>query len=526
MNALTLDRPDWRASGWHGTQTLATAIAQAASAYPEAETIFWSQAGTEAVTSAEIHRLALHAAGALRGLGVGPGDVVALQVPNGLQGAIAYQAVMLIGAVVLPIVHIYGPAETAFILRQSRASALLIPDRWGSVDYLERLGRLGDCPDLRHVIVIGEAAPPGAILWRDLLQRPGGEPVDCVDPDDVALLIYTSGTTSDPKGVQHTHNTLLAEIRAGQAQGGPAKVTLSPWPAGHIAGVLSLLRTYLSGSRSVIMDRWNVDAAAMLIERHRVTSTVGAPVMLSEILDAAERGAADLSSLQAYGTGAASVPPALVERAEAAGLRTYRVYGSSEHPTISAGAPEDPLDKRVGTDGRLTPGTRVRILDEADRDVAVGGEGEIVTLGPELFVGYRDAGLNAASFLPGGWYRTGDIGRLDADGYLTITDRKKDIIIRGGENISSKEVEDLLARHPAVIEAAVVAGPHPRLGEMVCAFVMVRDGQALTLDAVSQHFRDAGVARQKAPERLEIVESLPRTASGKVKKFELRERLR
>jgi acyl-CoA synthetase (AMP-forming)/AMP-acid ligase II len=204
----------------------------------------------------------------------------------------------------------------------------------------------------------------------------------------------------------------------------------------------------------------------------------------------------------------------------------YRAYGSSEHPVISTGTPAHPLHKRCGTDGSLTPGNVIRLLDEDDQEVGVGADGEIVSLGPELFVGYTDPALNAESFLPGGWFRTGDIGRLDVDGFLTITDRKKDVIIRGGENIASKEVEDLLMQHPSVTEAAAVGRPDEKYGERVAVFVRLADGHTLDLDEIRRHFASIGVATQKTPEHLEFVDEFPRTPSGKVRKVDLRSRLR
>jgi acyl-CoA synthetase (AMP-forming)/AMP-acid ligase II len=203
----------------------------------------------------------------------------------------------------------------------------------------------------------------------------------------------------------------------------------------------------------------------------------------------------------------------------------FRAYGSSEHPSISGGSSEDALDKRAHTDGRLLDGVEVRIVDDALLDLPAGRPGEILSRGPELFAGYRDSALDADALLPGRWFRTGDVGVLDPDGYLTITDRRKDLIIRGGENLSSKLIEDILSEHQAVAEASVVAAPDPRYGERVCAFVVLRPGTALSLNDIRAHFSTAGTARHLAPERLEIVDDLPRTATGKVRKDELRERL-
>jgi acyl-CoA synthetase (AMP-forming)/AMP-acid ligase II len=214
-----------------------------------------------------------------------------------------------------------------------------------------------------------------------------------------------------------------------------------------------------------------------------------------------------------------------VVRADEAGVVAYRAYGLTEHPTISAGTVQDPLEKRAHTDGRVAPGNEVRILDDNGVEVPTGQDGEIVSRGSELFAGYRAAALTREAFTDDGWFRTGDVGRLDADGYLTITDRKKDIIVRGGEKISSKEVEDVLGTHPRVAEVAAVGSPDELYGERVAVFVVLRDGAELSLEDVGEHFRSRGVARQKTPEVIRVVASLPRTAAGKVQKVPLREQL-
>jgi cyclohexanecarboxylate-CoA ligase len=327
--------------------------------------------------------------------------------------------------------------------------------------------------------------------------------------------------------VQHTTNTLVAEIRTtAEALGEREGVNLAAFPAGHIAGVLGLLRMVLLGTPTVCMDQWDPSLAAHLVEAHGVTTTAGAPFFLSSMLDAADAEHRDLASLRNYMVGAASVPRSLVERADAIGIPVYRAYGSSEHPVITTGCSAHRLDQRAGTDGALTPGNEMRILDADGQEVGVDEDGEIVSRGPELFVGYTDPALNSESFLPGGWFRTGDIGRLDREGHLTITDRKKDVLIRGGENVASKEVEDILMTHPSVVEAAVVGMPDERYGERVAAFVQLRDGAVLGLDDVRSHFALAGVAKQKIPEYLILVDDFPRSLSGKIRKVDLRAQLR
>lgn len=270
------------------------------------------------------------------------------------------------------------------------------------------------------------------------------------------------------------------------------------------------------------MDQWDAALAAELIDRHKVTSSSGTPFHLSGMLAAADTHGHDLTSLRQYLVGAAPVPPSLIERCQSRGFAVYHCYGSSEHPTVTSGVVDDPLDKQLHTEGRPIPGSEMRFVDDDGKDVAPGGEGEICTRGPELFLGYLDPALNEGTFLPGGWYRTGDIGRIDEGGYLLITDRKKDIIIRGGENISSKEVEAVLLSHPAIVDAAAIAAPDDRMGEVVRACVVLAPGASLSLDQLRGHFFAAGIAKQKTPERLSILPELPRNASGKVLKHELR----
>ncbi|MCU1344663.1 MAG: fadK [Acidimicrobiia bacterium] len=519
----------WYRDGYYGTTTLADEMRIGAADHPDALMVFASDLRPAQATLGDMYRQSQRVAAGLQQLGITKGDVVAVQVPNWLEGALMYQAAMMIGAVVVPIVHIYGPAEVGFILRQSKAKVLVVPDRWRNIDYLERVQRLGDTPALRHLIVIGEQVPEGAVAWRDLIAGTTELNPPPLQPDEVCLLIYTSGTTAEPKGVQHTHNTLLAEVRTVQkaVYNDRALVNLAAFPSGHIAGVLNLTRLFVFGTTTVLMDTWDADQAVTLVDDYHVSATAGTPFHLTTLLDAAAKVGSELKSFRSYMVGAANVTPSLVNRAGAIGVSAFRCYGSSEHPTITSSCADDPVDRRSTTDGRLISGCEVRIVGEADEDLPVGADGEIVTRGPDQFVGYRDPALNADSFLEGGWFRTGDIGRLDAEGWLTITDRKKDLINRGGEKISSKEVEDLLALMPAVAEAAVVAMRDEMMGEKVCAFVTLTAGSAhLTLTEVQQHFAAAGVARQKCPERLEIVADFPRTPAGKVKKFELRDSLR
>jgi acyl-CoA synthetase (AMP-forming)/AMP-acid ligase II len=497
--------------------TLIHAFVAAALAKPETELTVASQTRPSSATLREVVAAGQRMGTRMSGSGVAAGDVVAVMLPNCREWLVAAVAVAHAGAVLLPVVTIYKGAELSFILRQSRAKWLFTPERWRGTDYRQLVADCGELPDLARHVVLGQDF--------ELLESSGPVgPLPSRAADDLAVLVYTSGTTAEPKGVMHSSRTLLAEIDSMLAMRGEIDndAVISPWPPGHVAGVLSMFRFLASGTTLVLMDEWDAAHAAALVEHYQITSSSGTPFHLSGMIDAADRDGRDLTCLQHYIVGAAPVPPSLVERSKRLGLAVYHCYGSSEHPTITSGTADDPLDKQLNTEGRVIPGSEMRFVDDDGNDMAAGKDGEICTRGAELFIGYLDPALNAAAFLPGGWYRTGDIGRLDDDGYLLITDRKKDIIIRGGENISSKEVENVLLGLPAVAEAAVVAAPDDRMGEVVRACVVLRAGETLTLDDVRAHFAAAGIARQKTPERLTVLDALPRNASGKVLKHILR----
>jgi acyl-CoA synthetase (AMP-forming)/AMP-acid ligase II len=337
------------------------------------------------------------------------------------------------------------------------------------------------------------------------------------------MLIYTSGTTAEPKGVLHTHESLAAELFESPTPppDRPGTGTLQPFPAGHTAGVMSILGPAVHGCRTVLMDTWNADEAGRLIADYALVSMAGTPFFIATLLDLVEQGGVELPSLRDVLTGGASVPPVIIERADKQGWTVVRCYGSTEHPSLVAASRADPLHVRTSVDGRALGGAHIKIVDDEGARVPDGQAGEILVVGPEQFAGYTDPALNSASFDDHGWFRSGDIGVLE-NGLLRLVDRKKDIVIRGGENISAKEVEDVLLRHPAVEAAAVIGSPDPRYGERVFAFVVLRPDCTLELAEIDAHFAACGVARQKTPEGMAVVADLPRTAAGKVKKHELR----
>ena len=504
--------------------TLTDELAAAARSHPDTDVIFDSVVHDDKATLGELFEESCRVACGLVGFGIEPGDVVALQIPNRRECLVAHAAVWLAGAVLLPIVPIYGPREVSFILHRSSAKAFIVAETSGKRDIGAILTATEEVKTLSHRFVVGDA-PTSAVPYSALVASRESEfrPTS-IEPSHRCLLIYTSGTTAEPKGVQHSHAGMLAEIRSidQMRTASDPLSNLSVFPSGHVAGVLNIIRILTNPATSVVMDAWDPARAARLISKHEIRASAGAPIHLGQILSAAQQDRLDLSSLAEYTTGAAGVAAALIRRADEIGIRAYRSYGSTEHPTVSIGDPDDPLDRRAETDGRLTPGTEVLIVDDEGTPVPAGGDGEILTRGPELFLGYLDSDRRGAGH-DDGWFRTGDVGRLDPDGFLTITDRKKDIIVRGGENLSSREIEDVIVTHPAVTDAAAIGMPEDVYGERVCAFVVLRPGDRFTVRDAVEHFAECGLALVKTPERIIAVAELPRTAGGKVQKHLLRD---
>jgi acyl-CoA synthetase (AMP-forming)/AMP-acid ligase II len=457
---------------------------------------------------------AVSLAAGLRARGIGVGDVVAFQLPNWVEAAHVFYAAAMLGATVMPIVHFYGPREVGYILTRTPPAAFVTFSRFGALSGTTTLLASGAQPP-PLVAVVGDD-PSG---FEPIDAWYGSEPIDgpqAADPDGAALIAYTSGTTSEPKGVVHSHRTIGCEVRqltSMQASGGLP--TLTGAPVGHGIGMLAALLIPVHQGRPIhLIDVWEPGAVLAAMADDGVSSGAGATFFLTSLLDHPSFDPDVHVPLMSHvGLGGSSVPAAVAERATALGISIVRMYGSTEHPSITGATHADPEDKRLHTDGHPLLGVELR-LDE---------DGEIWSRGPDCFIGYTDPDLTAAAFDDDGWYRTEDVGVLDADGYLSITDRKKDIIIRGGENISALEVEEVLLRMPGILECAVVAAPDDRLGEHACAFVR---GDVPTIEDVQAAMAAAGLAKQKWPEELRAIDDFPRTASGKVQKFVLRQRLR
>jgi acyl-CoA synthetase (AMP-forming)/AMP-acid ligase II len=520
---------DWIAAGWHGGPGLAAALEVGAAGERGAALFrFVSDDRPTTRTNAEMFRDAAHVASGLARIGVAPTDVVLCQLPNWAEGAVLVRACALLGVALCPVVPTATPAEVAVLALRSGAKVAVTAATWRGRDRAAHLDALTASP-IEHLVIVGGDAPPGAREWDELAACEADPPPPVTnDPTQTGYLLFTSGSTGAPKGVRHSFDTVLAEALgaplAPPVARDPARRVLHVLPPGHSADLLVAVRSAIQGTPTVVLDRWDPERALALVEEHAITATSMTPYHLQQLVDA-HRGQ-DTSSLAGVLVGAAGVPPTLVEAADRLGWPTFRCYGSTEHPSVTASAPTDRLRVRACTDGLPLPGNRVRIVDRDLRDVEAGAEGEVLTHGPERALGYLDAADDDGTFLPGGWYRTGDVGRVGTDGRLTITDRVKDLIIRGGENIAAKEVEDALVAHPAVAEVAVVAMPDAVYGERACAFVVTRAGRSVTLDELRRRTAAAGLAGHKAPEELRVVESLPRTPAGKVRKVDLRAALR
>ena len=519
-----LDAAFWR------DDTVGQMLAGAIGDSPDLTMRIRSQVRPWSGTFGQVLDAARRLAGGLRANGIGPGDVVAFQLPNWVEAAVSFWAAALLGAVVTPIVHFYGPKEVSYILRRTGVRALVTADRFGHQDFLANLEAIrAQAPALELVAVVSDhPAPSWSVPFDRLLE---GDALDApipVDPSAPALVAYTSGTTADPKGVVHSHRTIGFEIRQlSDMQGGNPPLLVGA-PVGHAIGMLSgLLLPVWKHEPISLIDVWDPGAVlAGMLEDH-LASGSGATYFLTSLLDHPDCTPAHVQLMSRIGLGGSPVPAAVTERMAALGISAIRSYGSTEHPSTTGARHEEPAAKRHYTDGHPLLGVELRLVDDDGLEVETGMPGEILSRGPDCCMGYTDPALTAAAFDAEGWYATGDVGVLDAEGYLAIVDRKKDVIIRGGENISALEVEEVLLRIPGVAEAAVVAAPDERLGEHACAFVRLTEGTPpFDLHVVRSHFQESGMARQKCPEDLRMVDELPRTPSGKVKKYVLRQQLR
>ena len=464
--------------------------------------------------------------------GARPGSVVSCQLPNWNEFILVLLAAERVGAIVNPIPPIYRAAELSFMLNVLESSIVVVPATFRGFDYVTMMASLlPDSPHVRHVFVARGTPGPGmksfaALTENDWETRRARPALAGTDANAVHEVMFTSGTTGEPKGVMHTPNTVLANVRPliERFRLSEDHVALMASTLGHQTAYLyAYCMTVLLGATTVWLDIWEPRAAAQLIADHRVTFTMGATPFLNDL--AYLPGTHDFSSLRLFISAGAAIPRQLVRDAGARfGCAISAGWGMTENGCVTCNGLEDPVEKVVSTDGAPLPGMELRVVDDDERAVPAGTEGELLVRGAFQFVGYlKRPQFTRDAHTADGWFRTGDRATLDGDGYLAITGRSKDIIIRGGENIPVVEVENALFTHPKIAGVAIVAMPDPRLGERACAFVIPKPGEAPTLAELVQFLDARGLAKQKFPERLELVTEFPMTPSGKVQKYRLRQ---
>jgi acyl-CoA synthetase (AMP-forming)/AMP-acid ligase II len=442
------------------------------------------------------------------------GSVVSFMLPNWHEAAVVYMAATLAGMVVNPVLPSLRDRELAFILSDADSRAIFVPSAFGKHDYVGMLDRvtaeMNSPPEV--VVLRGEAGHHTD--YPSLFADDGPAALPVLSPDTVRMILYTSGTTGRPKGVLHSHNSIHALIRqiGEHWRVNDGDTFLVPSPIAHIGGSIYAFECpLLLGTTAVLMQRWDADAAVSLMAAERCTHMAGATPFLEGLLSAADRADTNLPDLKVFICGGASVPPSLIRRASAYFERAVvsRVYGSTEVPVTTVGSLDDP-GHAADTDGRA---------GIADIKLV---EGEIRARGPQMLLGYLHTEDETASFDDEGYFRTGDLGRFVDDGYLMVTGRAKDIIIRNGENISPKEVEDILVGHPGIAEIAVVGVPDQRTGERACAVIVASDQSPPDVAGIRSLLEDHGLARFKAPEQVVIWQALPKNDAGKVLKHQIR----
>src|SRR6478609_10788285 len=487
---------------------------------------------TYAELAAEVDRAAL---GFLE-LGIEPGDVISFQLPNWIEFLVVHFAATRIGAVSNPLIPIYRDREVGFMVELAQSKLVVVPAEFRGYDYAAMVDRLRpEWPALQHVLVIG-SEPGRAGSWAEFAATPWEErrhPAELAalrpDPNEVTMLMFTSGTTGEPKGVMHTHNTLVAAnapLPERLGVGSDSVIHMASTFA-HLTGMLYGVRLPTQvGATAIYQDVWNNERFVELIEQHRITYTSAATPFLHATLNAPNIDAHDVSSLIRFCCMGAPVPPVIVRQAKQRWpeMAVLGGWGQTENGLVTLGIPGDPEEKIVDRDGYPWPGMHIRVVDEAGTVLPADTDGRLQVTGPFLFAGYAKRLEMTRELFDGEWFDTGDIARIDPDGYLKISGRTKDVIIRGGENIPVAYVENALYENPKIASVAVIGIPDPRLQERACACVVLKPGvDEFTFAEMQQFLSEKGLARQYWPERLEVLAELPSTASGKIQKFRLRD---
>lgn len=525
--AASLER--YHRAGYWQDRSLGQLIAASVARHPDK--IVVQDASGHTMRYRELEDQASRLAAFLGARGVGAGDVVTMHLPNWCQTVVVTYASFKLGAVINPLPPTYGWKDLAFVMNKSGSKAVIVPGRFRSADYTEHLEQIKNELTLEPVIVVigqGKLAP--GTPFDEALSGPLLEGEAYGGADEPGLLLFTSGSESKPKGVVHTHNTAIygERVLSATLQLDSNDVCFMASPVTHTSGFMhGILMTLIIGSSVSLLDVFKGDAAVEQMIASRATWTMGATPFLSDVVVSMERSGKRLPDLRYFLCGGAPIPQVVVRRAQQVGIRVLSIYGSTESPPHTVTWPGDPVDAAWQSDGRALPGIEVRAVDEEGHVLPPGRQGEQWSRGPHAFIGYLgEPELTARALDAEGWYHSGDLATVAADGAVRIVGRIKDMIIRGGQNISAREVEDILLEHPACRIVAVVGIPDERLGELCCAVVVCHPGMTLGFDAMKQHLIDRGVARFKLPEYLVLRDALPATPSGKIQKFKLREELK
>ncbi|MGL4286944.1 MAG: cyclohexanecarboxylate-CoA ligase [Phreatobacter sp.] len=524
-------RSEAKAGGFWRDETLLGHLARAVAATPDKTALVARRgdSGTETrLTYRELDEISSRVAKGLADRGVGPGDVVSFQLPNWWEFTALHLAALKLGAVSNPLMIIFRERELAFMLGLAETKVLVVPSSFRGFDHAAMAAGIRDrLPALAHVFVVGGAGDQA--FDRLLDGAPGPCPAVALAPDAVIQLLYTSGTTGEPKGVMHTSNTMLSNLApfAERLHLGADDIIHMPSPMAHQLGFMyGLVLPIMLGATAVLQDVFVAAEMARQIRDEGATFTMGATPFLNDLAEHAESTGEATPSLRIFVSAGAPIPRALVTKARSAlGAAIISAWGMSENGAVTTTRPEDPEETATTTDGLALSGMEVRVVDPFGTPLLAGEEGMLQVRGCSNFVGYlKRPELDPKS--AEGWFDTGDLARMDGQGYIRIAGRSKDIIIRGGENIPVVEVEGLLFRHPAVAAVAIVGYPDARLGERACAFVVLREAASFDFAEMTAYLAAQKMARQYIPERLTIVTELPRTPSGKIQKFKLRDQAR
>ena len=521
-------RAAYRQQGLWGDASLADYWQQTARAMPDKIAVVDNHGAS--YTYSALDHAASCLANWMLAKGIESGDRIAFQLPGWCEFTVIHLACLKIGAVSVPLLPSWREAELVWVLNKCQAKMFFAPTLFKQTRPVDLILPLqNQLPQLQQIVGVDKLAPATSSLSLSQIIADNTPLTTAITThgDELAAVLFTSGTEGLPKGVMLTHNNILASERAYCARLNLTwqDVFMMPAPLGHATGFLhGVTAPFLIGARSVLLDIFTPDACLALLEQQRCTCMLGATPFVYDLLNLLEKQPADLSALRFFLCGGTTIPKKVARECQQRGIKLLSVYGSTESSPHAVVNLDDPLSRFMHTDGYAAAGVEIKVVDDARKTLPPGCEGEEASRGPNVFMGYFDEPeLTARALDEEGWYYSGDLCRMDEAGYIKITGRKKDIIVRGGENISSREVEDILLQHPKIHDACVVAMPDERLGERSCAYVVLKaPHHSLSLEEVVAFFSRKRVAKYKYPEHIVVIEKLPRTASGKIQKFLLR----